>query len=156
MEKRQYPSPMNDDYKPHANVVRHLVCPYCKNPVDFRHDSKIIYHGKDFGPIYICYLCDAYTLCRKGSYIPQGRIANSELRQLKKKFHELFDPKWQIPREYLQYERGDNPRQKAYFRLSRLMRIPIQHCNVAIFNEKECNKAIEILQYGIFDDPDRA
>lgn len=103
-----------------GNVIRRLICPYCKNPADFRYDSKMVYHGKDYGPIYICFSCDAYIGCKKGTYIPLGRLANSELRMWRKKFRDVFDPKWTSPRRSLLNEYGNDIRSKAYFRLSRI------------------------------------
>jgi hypothetical protein len=145
-----------DEFKQHANVIRHLICPYCKNPADFYYDSKKIYNGRDFGPVYVCWPCDAYTGCRKGTFIPSSRLANAELRLWRKKFHALFDPKWQTPRRYLLDEIGTDARSKAYSRLARLMKMPLQQCHSGSFSVERLKKAVEILEFGIYDDPNRA
>ena len=147
---------MNIESKQYANVVRYLICPYCKYPAEFSHDSRQVYHGKDYGPIYVCHPCKAFIGCRKGTYIPLGRLANPELRELKKKFISLFDKKWTSPSINLLREQGTDTRNKAYNRLARIMKIPRSHCNVAVFSANQCRKAIELLEYGIFDDPGRS
>jgi len=140
---------------PLANVIRRIICPYCKNPADFRYDSKMIYHGKDYGPIYICFHCDAYIGCKKGTYIPFGRLANAELRLWRKKFSEVFDPKWTSPRMSLLKEYGSTVKAKAYFRLSRILKIPYQQCHLGNFNVQIIKKAIDLIEAGVFDDPNR-
>jgi hypothetical protein len=46
--------------QPLAYVVRRLICPYCKNPADFKHDSRMFYKGKDYVPIYFFFTCVSY------------------------------------------------------------------------------------------------
>jgi hypothetical protein len=141
--------------QPLAYVVRRLICPYCKNPADFKHDSRMVYHGKDYGPIYICFPCDAYIGCKKGTYIPLGRLANAELRLWRKKFRTVFDPKWNPPKNSLLDEYGKDFQAKAYTRLARILRIPIQQCHLSNFNAATIKKAVELIEAGVFDDPNR-
>jgi hypothetical protein len=142
-------------YSAHANVVRSLICPYCKSPANFQYDSKSVYHGKDYGPIYICQPCDAYIGCKRGTYIPLGRLANAELRAWRKKFRDIFDPKWNPPRKYLLDEYGDSAKNKAYSRLARIMRMPVQQCHLGNFSVETIKKAVGLIEAGVFDDPNR-
>lgn len=72
-------------------------CPYCAGLVEFRESSASVYHGRDYGPIYVCKAhpaCDAYVGVHKGTKRAKGRLANPELRRAKVAAHEAFDPIW--------------------------------------------------------------
>lgn len=63
---------------------RIVICDYCGTPADFV-DSSVVYHGHSFGMIYLCPRCGAYVGVHKGSDKPLGRLANSELRNWKRR-----------------------------------------------------------------------
>ena len=71
------------------------VCDFCGAPVIFTSNSAV-YGGKEYGngKCYKCTKCDSYVGVHDGTEIPLGRLADKELRSLKKRCHALFDPVW--------------------------------------------------------------
>lgn len=69
------------------------ICPYCSNSTEYI-DSVEIY-GKSYGMIYICRPCDSWVgVHNKKSKKALGRLANRDLRNLKKQAHAYLDPLW--------------------------------------------------------------
>lgn len=122
-----------------------LVCPYCGNNTEYI-DSSVIY-GKSYGMIYLCSPCDAYVGVHKGTDKALGRLANKELRELKKEAHFYFD---QIAKTKLinkiwkEYIPNLGNRNKAYLWLSKQMGIDREYCHIGMFNVEQCRQAIEI------------
>lgn len=116
------------------------TCPYCHSPTQYT-DSSIIY-GKSYGMIYLCKDCDAWVGVHKGSDKALGRLANAELRELKKAAHALFDPLWQ--RKMKQGFKKNHARAKAYKWLSKELGIDAKDTHIGMFNEEQCKQVIEI------------
>jgi hypothetical protein len=124
-----------------------VVCPYCGSRARLT-DSAIVYHGRSYGPIYLCSKwpeCDAYVGADKKSGTPLGRLANKELREWKKKAHQWIDPLWRS---------GILSRAKVYRIISGRMRIDPSKAHVGMFNIDQCKKAISVIRrycrdYGI-------
>lgn len=75
-----------------------LTCPYCGSEAHLK-DSAMIY-GKSFGMVYLCDrypFCDSWVGVHKGTTNPLGTMADSELRELRKNAHVLFDRLWRRP-----------------------------------------------------------
>ena len=66
-------------------------CPYCDGVIEFLSSSESIYHGRDYGPVYICKPCQAWVGCHRGTIKPLGRLADKELRRAKIAAHDAFD-----------------------------------------------------------------
>lgn len=116
-----------------------VECPYCKGQAKLV-DSKIIY-GKSYGLIWLCAPCNAYCGVHKNSHdhAPLGTPANAELRKLRLKVHELFDPLWKT---------GRHTRNAAYGILSTFVGIRKKDTHIGRFNETQCKKAIaKLLTY---------
>lgn len=113
------------------------TCPYCESDVLFT-SNQVIY-GKEFGngKCYKCTQCDAYVGVHNGTNIPLGRLANKELRELKKQAHALFDPVWKSKQK---------TRSEAYADLAKALRIPKKECHFGWFDQPLLLKAIAILQ----------
>ena len=71
-----------------------VICPYCRKPAKFMESSALIYHGRNYGPVYACMPCGAWVGCHPNTTRPLGRLANAELREMKMKTHAAFDPIW--------------------------------------------------------------
>jgi hypothetical protein len=72
-----------------------MICPYCNKEAEWT-ENKAIY-GRNYGKSYMCYYCkscNAYVGCHNNSRKPLGTMANSELREWRKKAHDVFDPLW--------------------------------------------------------------
>ena len=68
-----------------------------------------------------------------------GRIANSELRKLKSKGHQVFDPLWKQKIKF-------NSQKQAYEWLSEKMNLPQEFTHFGMFTNDECIKAINICE----------
>jgi hypothetical protein len=93
-------------------------------------------YGTSYGMIYLCRPCSAWT----GTHKPEpkkalGRLANSELREWKKKAHAAFDPLWKS--NYMN-------RHEAYAWLSKQLNIPAEYCHIGMFGVETC-KALVIV-----------
>ena len=67
-----------------------------------------------------------------------GTLADKELRRWRSLAHRKFDPLWQC---------GVFPsRQAAYKWLSKAMRLPLEKTHVAMFDKKQCQRAITCIE----------
>lgn len=86
------------------------TCPYCGCESE-KVSGDVIYKGRtDLAGkwFYRCQPCDARVGCHPRSDRPLGTLANAELRRLRLKAHELFDPLWK--------ERGVFPKREDAYR----------------------------------------
>ncbi|MNP36420.1 hypothetical protein D3C76_1298080 [compost metagenome] len=113
-------------------------CPYCSSSVVFTSNAEV--YGKEYGNgrCYKCTSCDAYVGVHTGTDIPLGRLANRELRELKKKCHTLFDPVWKLNKNI--------KREQAYGRLANVLGIPHAECHFGWFDREMLHRSLEILQ----------
>lgn len=130
------------------------ICPYCGCTAVLS-DSAMLYGGRSFGQVWVCLgwpVCDAYVGCHKGTDTPLGRLADEELRTLKKQAHAVFDPIWQA--RYRRKRQVDPKYKKGmarggrYKRLAELMGIPREECHIGMFDAERCRLAIEICRSG--------
>lgn len=113
------------------------VCLYCNGPVRYTSNAEIYGRPYGNGKCYKCDGCDAYVGVHTGTKIPLGRMANRELRELKKKCHALFDPVWKLNKNI--------KREHAYGRLANVLGIPINECHFGWFDKPMLDKAFEIM-----------
>lgn len=134
------------------------ICPYCGRAAELQ-DSAMLYDGRSFGAVWVCPgwpACDAYVGCHKDTDRPLGRLANKELRELKKQAHAAFDPIWKA--RYFRKRREDPSYVKGmarggrYKRLAELMGIPKTECHIGMFDIDRCRLAIEICRSGQLED----
>lgn len=130
-------------------------CPYCGEEAALV-NSREIYNGQDFGPVYLCRPCRAWVGCHKGTTKPLGRLANAELRSWKIKVHDVFDPIW---RERWQRKHAADPRYKKgmarggrYKKLAELMEITREECHIGMFDVEQCRLAVQICESGELSD----
>jgi hypothetical protein len=116
------------------------TCPYCNNETKFV-DSIVIY-GRSYGMVYYCEPCKAWCGVHKGTDQSLGRLANSNLRELKKQAHAMFDPLWQ--RKIATGLKKNHARAKAYIWLAKEMGIEPEKTHVGMFDEEQCKQVIEI------------
>jgi hypothetical protein len=113
-------------------------CPFCNSRVSLI-DGAAIY-GCSYGFIYLCNAypsCDARGRCHPKTIIALGTLANKELRKYRSLVHRKFDPLWQS---------GVFPsRQAAYKWLSKVMRLPLERTHVAMFDVRQCQRAIALV-----------
>ena len=112
-------------------IMEGKICPYCKRKTEYV-DSSVIY-GKSHGMIYLCRHCDAYCGVHKGTDRSLGRLANAELRELKKEAHEYFDKLWKLK---------IMGRRKAYAFMSNKLGIPKKYTHIGMFSKKTCEDVV--------------
>lgn len=128
-------------------ILEGKICPYCKEKTKFV-DSKVIYKTKSFGMIYLCEPCNAYVGTHKGTEKSLGRLANKNLRHLKKEAHKYFDVIWKEKHE---------ERNKVYYYLSLYLKIP-QEQSDEIFSADEDHYNLQIAaeKTGIYEKLEKA
>lgn len=112
-----------------------ILCDYCGKPARCV-DSAIVYDGRSYGPIWYCEDCQAWVGCHSGTKDPLGRLANAELRKLKRSAHAAFDPVWRGKTRFT--------RHAAYEWLAEEMDLPIEKTHIGMFDEAQCKKCIDI------------
>lgn len=126
-----------------------VLCPYCGGAAKHLTSSAEIYHGRDYGPMWVCMPCGAWVGCHKGTDRPLGRLANKELREWKVKAHAAFDPLWERKLAKRRRERGpDYPKAAArgsgYKWLAQQLGIEQKDCHVGLFDVETCKRVVEI------------
>lgn len=122
------------------NIVEAKICPYCGNEPKYV-DSEVIY-GKSYGMVYYCEDCDAYVGVHKDSNKPLGRLANSELREAKKKAHFYFDQLWR--RAIDEGRKKYIARNAAYKWLSTELGTPLTYTHIGMFDINLCDKVVKL------------
>lgn len=115
-------------------ILKGEICPYCKVKSE-KANSKEVYHGKDYGDIFICRPCKAYVGVHKDNGKPLGRLANAELRKAKREAHRYFDNIWK-----LKYK----DRKKAYAWLSESIGVEKEFCHIGMFDIEQCLKVVQV------------
>jgi len=120
------------------------ICPYCNGKTEYI-DSSYIY-GKSYGMIYICKACDAYVGVHKGTDKALGRLANKQLRELKKQAHSYFDQIAKtslINKIYKKWIPNISNRNKAYKWLAIQLNISEEFCHIGMMNDEQCSKVVD-------------
>jgi hypothetical protein len=85
--------------------------------------------------VYYCRDCNAWVGVHKGTDKPLGVLANSELREWKKRAHTFFDKLWKTKK----MRRG-----AAYLWLAMQMEKTPDETHIGMFSVEECRKVINI------------
>jgi hypothetical protein len=120
------------------NILTGKVCPYCQC------DTKVVNDKAIFGP-YSRYnkkfiQCTMDSDHYVGTYrrgLSLGRLADRALRQKKMEAHAAFDPLWE--------NKIFKSRDAAYVWLASKMNLPKEETHFGMFDEKQCEKAIRII-----------
>ena len=116
-------------------------CNICGGEVIYTSNARI--YGKEYGSgkCYLCTCCGAYV----GTHTPRpeeayGLLANEEMREMKKKCHDLFDARW------LNQKDRRTARKAEYNKLAAHLCIPVSECHFGYFDMDMLNKAYEYLR----------
>lgn len=127
------------------------LCPYCGARSAYIESSAEVYHGRDYGPLYICRPCQAWVGVHKGTTKPLGRLADATLRTAKQRVHAAFDPLWvQYWRAYTHTEERSSgmrvaQRLRCYAWLADELGIPVAECHIGMFDVALCALASDII-----------
>lgn len=114
-----------------------MRCPYCGSPVVYRSADGIYHSNQRSVMLYVCSkypACDAYVRVHAGTNVPVGKLANRELRSLRKTAHRYFD---QL------HKSGLMDRRDAYAWLSDLLCIPLSEAHIGYLGEYYCKQVID-------------
>lgn len=117
-------------------------CPYCGDGSVFLESSKEIYHGQDYGPVWICRPCQAWVGCHPNG-APLGRLADIHLRRAKQDAHSQFDVLWSYKARKFSLNK-QHARGKAYKWLAGELGIAIKDCHIGLFDIPTCNRVADI------------
>lgn len=122
-------------------MLKGKECPYCFSATAYVDSSEI--YGKSYGMIYLCRPCKAFVGVHKGTDKAKGRLANSELRELKKQAHAYFDQLWErkMLKDGLNHKHARN---KAYKWLAGKMGIDRKLCHIGTMDIAQCKQVVEI------------
>lgn len=119
------------------------ICPYCDKPSVYLESSAAMYRGKDYGPLWICYGCEAWVGVHKGTSNPLGRLADAELRAAKHAAHTVFDPLWQRKiRE--QGATWADARKAGYQWLAFQLNIPFAETHIGMMDVQQCKRVVDV------------
>lgn len=118
-------------------------CPYCNGFTDFV-DSIEIYQ-QSYGMVYLCRPCKAWVnVHNQNSDQPFGFVAKRDLRELRHKFHLIFDPLWQL--KMTNGAKKNKAQADARRWLAGLLKIDIIECHGGMFDNDRCLQAIKICE----------
>lgn len=120
----------------HKDIINAKICPYCNSGVKMMSELQV--YGRTYKNRIII-TCKNYPKC--DSYVgthddgmPLGRLANKNLRILKKTAHHHFDKLWR---------EKDLKRGEAYSELSEFLEIDPEYTHIGMFSGSTCRKVIE-------------
>lgn len=124
-------------------------CPYCGRGARCWRDSSLLHNGKNFGPVWVCSgypACDAYVGCHAGTARPLGRLANADLRGLRRIAHSAIDPFWQNDTLRDPTLSPEEARETTYAWLAKRLGIHRTDCHIGLFDEDLCRRTIAACQ----------
>ena len=116
-------------------------CNLCGGKVIFTSNARI--YGKKYGSgkCYLCTSCGAYV----GTHKPRpdeamGILADAEMREMKRKCHEIFDRLWKWASTG---KKRHMLRKMAYSTLAEKMNIPVEQCHFGYFDMNQLKVAYQ-------------
>jgi hypothetical protein len=132
--------------KKHRITTLCVNCDYCFMPASLVYGDRVYGSAKyAYLLFWYCSSCQAWVGCHKGTNNPLGRLANKELRTLKLKGHDLFDPIW---KQAWKLRRGSKSihRGAAYKWLANSINISFEDCHFGMMSEEQLTIAIDFLE----------
>lgn len=124
------------------DVLPVVMCD-CGKAADFLQSSAPIYGGRDYGPRYICWPCDAHVGCHPGTVKPLGVPANKPTREARQRAHAAFDPLWKNHPAKGKWTRKD-ARLEEYRWLREAMGLERSQCHIGMFTVEQCARVVEL------------
>lgn len=124
-------------YAPPVGPAPDVPCDYCGRAAELVTGEDLYPHRRELHDkrAWKCWPCNAHVGCHDGTEIPLGRLANAELRRMRKLAHDAFDPIW---------FGGAETRVGAYDWLAEELKIPREDCHISRFDVALCRRAIQV------------
>jgi len=118
-------------------------CPYCNKPTDFV-DSIEVYQ-QSYGMIYLCRPCQAWVnVHHQNSDQSFGFVARKDLRDLRHRCHQLFDPLWQL--KVTAGAKKQKAQADARKWLADKLGINVVECHIGMFDNDKCHRTIRLCE----------
>lgn len=116
-----------------------FLCIYCQVQTEFVSSLKV--YQQDYGWIYFCPQCGSYVGCHQGTDKSYGTTANKELRILRNKAHQLFDPLCEAKMRAAGLKKK-GAKSAGYKWLAGVLNIDVVECHIGFFNIEKCKIVI--------------
>ena len=127
-----------------------VICQYCNGRAELVRGSSLFQDSKEFYycKFWRCAGCKAHVGCHPGTDKPLGTLAKQNLRRLRCIVHLAFDKRWKNGR----VKKRRRKRSAAYIWLAAELGIPVEQCHVGMFDERMCERALEVLGHSNRED----
>lgn len=127
--------------KTEKEILTGSRCPYCNCATKRVTDIEIYGHHSNYNKRFIqCEMNADHYVGTFANGQALGRLADAELRKLKREGHALFDQLWQ----------GEQPtfrtRDQAYKWLAKKMRLSSDLTHFAMFNNEQCLQSMQLVR----------
>ena len=114
-----------------------MKCNYCDKEPKIESGKRVYPHRQDLREklFWLCENCGAYVGCHGNTDKPLGKLANKEVRLLRRQAHRLFDNLWKNKKMR---------RKEAYQWLAVRLSIDYNDCHIGMFDKRRCNKVIKL------------
>jgi hypothetical protein len=122
-----------------------VICGYCGKEAKLLKSSESVYHGTNYGPVWVCWDCNAWVgaLSEKHDFRPKGSLANKDLRMKRMRAHKFFDTLWKVKARRDKIP-TDVCRTLGYQWLAQQMGLTEEECHIGMFSEERCDRVVEI------------
>lgn len=128
-------------------MPKKIKCPYCGEEARVVRGDIVYPHRPDLFDckFWLCRPCWAFVGTHKNSKgaVPLGRLANLELRKLRRLAHNAFDPLWQRKMKTHNISKS-KARRLAYGWLSEKLNMSVEKCHISWMSEEECRLVVNI------------
>lgn len=122
---------------------RQVLCNFCGRHAELHGGLAVYPDRQDLRDrqFWVCWACDAWVGCRRGTDEPYGELADEELRYARIAAHKAFDPVWQ---------NGLVSKREAYAWLASELGIAPADCQLGLLSLSDCLRVREAVckRYG--------
>lgn len=118
-------------------IDKGLICPDCREATEVVTAAEAGATRRE-GLVRRCPKCGAYVHCHPGTDRGMGRVADAELRRLRRKAHEAFDRLWRGP------QKVKKSRYNAYSWLALRLKMNKDRVHFALFDKETCRRVIAL------------
>jgi len=134
--------------KYYVDDINGKMCPYCHEAAEMVKGTEVYPRRPELAKLnfWRCKPCRAYVGCHKPNKKmkfdgtePLGRLADPQLRHLRHRAHEWFDPLWRD-----QSEKIFSKRESAYAFLSDKMALHKDDTHIGMFDGAQCEQVMAL------------
>jgi len=114
-----------------------VICPYCGRTAALREGSFLFGKRATIPYLYVCSgypECDSYVAAHEHNLMPQGTLANKELREKRIAAHSHFDRIHRL---------GIMTRKQSYQWLKFALNLPSEQAHIGFLSAQSCDQVIQ-------------